>query len=56
MNGKSGRTLTEVRSFFRRNGKAIILAFEIFWILIFLLDRVSRFNAVDIPQFIYVNF
>ena len=38
------------------NRKVIILTFEIFWIIVFLLDRVSNVNSVDIPQFIYVNF
>jgi len=39
-----------------KNGKLIMMTFEIFWILIFLLDRIIRTNNVDIPQFIYVNF
>jgi hypothetical protein len=38
------------------NKKLIILTFEVFWILIFLLDRVTNVNSVEIPQFIYVNF
>jgi hypothetical protein len=37
-------------------GKLIMMTFEIFWILVFLLDRIIRTNNVDIPQFIYVNF
>jgi hypothetical protein len=40
----------------RSNRDLIVLTFEVFWILVFLLDRVTRGNAVDIPQFIYVNF
>jgi hypothetical protein len=39
-----------------KNYKLILMTFEIFWILVFLLDRVIRTNNVDIPQFIYVNF
>lgn len=38
------------------NGRAIVMTFEIFWILIFLLDRVTSGNASGIPEFIYVNF
>ena len=38
------------------NRKAILITFEVFWIFVFLLDRVSNANSVDIPQFIYVNF
>jgi hypothetical protein len=38
------------------NKRTVILTFEIFWILIFLLDRLTSANSVDIPQFIYVHF
>jgi hypothetical protein len=38
------------------NRKTIVLTFEIFWVLVFLLDRVASVKSVDIPQFIYVNF
>lgn len=40
----------------REYGRTIVLTFEIFWILVFLLDRVSGSHSADIPQFIYVNF
>ena len=43
-------------SLFLENKKLVILTFEIFWILVFILDRITGSNAVDIPQFIYVNF
>jgi hypothetical protein len=39
-----------------KNHKLILMTFEIFWIIVFLLDRVIGTNNVDIPQFIYVNF
>jgi len=38
------------------NRSLIILTFEIFWIAVFLLERVTSTNSVQIPQFIYVNF
>jgi len=38
------------------NKTAIVVTFEVFWILIFVLDRLTDTNAVEIPQFIYVNF
>lgn len=38
------------------NRETIILTFEIFWVLVFLLDRVSSVKSTGIPQFIYVNF
>ena len=41
---------------FSENRKLILITFEIFWIIVFLLEQVSNTNSVDIPQFIYVNF
>ena len=41
---------------FSANRKLILMTFEIFWIVVFLLEQVSNTNSVDIPQFIYVNF
>lgn len=34
----------------------MMLTFEVFWIIIFLLDRVSSGSGSGIPQFVYVNF
>jgi hypothetical protein len=33
-----------------------VITFELFWLVVFLLDRVSNVNSVEIPQFIYVRF
>jgi hypothetical protein len=38
------------------HGKAMLLTFEIFWILVFVLDQAGGQNSSGIPQFIYVNF
>jgi hypothetical protein len=38
------------------NSKLIVITFEIFWILVFVIDKITNSDAVDIPQFIYVNF
>ena len=46
----------KLRTWAEANRQAVVLTFEIFWILVFLLDRARNVNAVDIPQFIYVNF
>jgi len=52
-----GRDMTRrMRKWFAANQKLILMTFEIFWIIVFLLDQVSNTNSVDIPQFIYVNF
>lgn len=46
----------KIRRWISENGKLVILTFEIFWILVFVLDRVTGANSVEIPQFVYVNF
>jgi hypothetical protein len=38
------------------NRKVILITFELFWVVVFLLDRVSNTHSVEIPQFIYVKF
>ena len=40
---------------FNKNKKLIIITFEVFWIIVFLLNTISG-DATEIPQFIYVNF
>ncbi len=46
----------KLQDYFVRNKRLILVTVEIFWIIVFLLDRISNNNAVEIPQFIYVNF
>jgi hypothetical protein len=48
--------LRNIASWITSNKKLMIITFEVFWILIFLLDRITSTNSVEIPQFIYVNF
>lgn len=40
----------------RTNHKLIVLTFEVFWIAVFLLDRIGPSATGGIPQFVYVNF
>ena len=40
----------------RTHHKLIILTFEVFWIAVFLLNRVGQSTTGGIPQFVYVNF
>ncbi|MBP1659059.1 MAG: hypothetical protein H6P95_251 [Candidatus Aminicenantes bacterium] len=47
---------SKIFSWIADNKMPIILTFEIFWILVFVLDRVTNVNSVDVPQFVYVNF
>ena len=48
--------LLKIKNLFIHNKKFIILTFEIFWIVVFLLNRIANENLIEIPQFIYVNF
>lgn len=36
--------------------KVVMLSFEIFWIIVFLLDMIAAQSGTGIPQFVYVNF
>jgi len=47
--------LVRIKDIISRNRKLIILAFEIFWIIIFLMHRYT-IGTTEIPEFIYVNF
>ena len=43
-------------NYWKLHGVAIILTFQIFWIAVFLMDRVTGKTADGLPQFVYVNF
>ena len=45
-----------LRALFHENSKLILVTLELFWIVIFLLDRLSSGGGGGIPQFVYVNF
>lgn len=45
-----------LRNLVHENSKLMLVTFEVFWILVFLLDRVSSGGGGGIPQFVYVNF
>jgi hypothetical protein len=36
--------------------KAVLLTFEIFWIVVFLLEAAGRGAGAQVVQFVYVNF
>lgn len=38
-----------------RNKTLILITFEVFWIIVFLLNRMAG-EAMEMPEFIYVNF
>ena len=41
---------------FKQNRGIILITFEVFWIVVFLLDRITSGGSAEIPQFVYVNF
>jgi hypothetical protein len=45
-----------IRNLLYENGQLILLTFEVFWIVVFLIDRISSGGGSGIPQFVYVNF
>ena len=46
----------KIKQLFLNNMRIIILTFEIFWVVVFLLNNIASDNLIEIPQFIYVNF
>lgn len=42
--------------FLAENKKIIMLTFEIFWIVVFLMEAASKGSGAQIAQFVYVNF
>lgn len=48
--------ISRINGLLGAHAKPVLLTFEIFWVLIFLLERLGGQSASGIPQFIYVNF
>jgi len=44
------------RHMLRTHGRLMLITFEVFWIIIFLLDRISSAGGSGVPDFVYVNF
>jgi len=42
--------------FYRDHKRSIHITFELFWIIVFLLEMAANQTSSSIPQFIYVNF
>lgn len=38
------------------HGRAMLLTFEVFWIVVFLLEQMSGQGGGQVPAFVYVNF
>jgi hypothetical protein len=48
--------MTRVVTSVRTHRKLLMLTFEVFWIAVFLLDRIGRGTTGGVPGFVYVNF
>ncbi len=48
--------MTPLRRWYHDHGKTALLTLEIFWILVFLLEAAADGGAIDVAQFVYVNF
>jgi hypothetical protein len=48
--------MTKLRQFFRENYRLMAFTFQIFWIIVFLLNRLSSNSGGGVPNFVYVNF
>jgi hypothetical protein len=54
--GIVNRMITKSWMTVRTDYKLIMLTFELFWIVVFLLDRIGQATTGGVPQFVYVNF
>ena len=46
----------KLTEWFKQNKGIVLVTFEVFWIVVFLLDRITSGGSAAIPQFVYVNF
>lgn len=46
----------KIRKLYSDHKRAIHITFELFWIIVFLLEMTANQTSSSIPQFIYVNF
>jgi hypothetical protein len=51
-----GHVINQLWQTARANPRLIQMTFEMFWIVVFLLDRLGQSGAGGVPQFVYVNF
>jgi hypothetical protein len=48
--------MQKLKTYWNSNRRLVLLTFEVFWIIIFLLDRASSSSSGGVPDFVYVNF
>jgi len=47
---------TQINNFILKNMRPVVITFELFWIIVFLLANATNNASTEMPQFIYVNF
>lgn len=48
--------MRELLDYVVRRRKVILITFELFWIVVFLLAAATRSGGAEVAQFVYVNF
>jgi hypothetical protein len=48
--------MQELVDYVVRHRKVILITFELFWIVVFLLSAATRGGGAEVAQFVYVNF
>jgi len=48
--------MKKIKEFSRKYRTTIVITFEIFWIIVFVLSTITSQAGQEIPQFVYMNF
>ena len=48
--------MTKLTALFLEHWKVVSLTFEVFWIVVFVLEASAGSSGREIPQFVYANF
>jgi hypothetical protein len=48
--------MKRLRDLWAENRRLVLITFEVFWIIVFLLDHLGKGAAGGVPGFVYVNF
>ena len=50
------KSIEDQIAFFKKHQALILITFEAFWVMVFILRTIAGTGTEAIPQFIYVNF
>lgn len=48
--------MKQLLAFYAANRDVVMVTFEIFWIVVFLLEAASRASGAEVTGFVYANF